>query len=198
MLKEEEIIKGCKKFEASSQQVLYNLYRQKMYGVCLRYITDKDEAKDILQDGFIKIFTQFKQYKGEGSLEGWLRRVMVNTALMHLRKKKRLLFTPLSEDNSDFNDNETEEEHLSIADIDFTEEELLECINLLPHDFRIVFNLFCIEDYSHKEIADMLLINENTSRSRLSRARIVLQNHLIKMAAEKEKTKNIKTYKSSW
>jgi len=198
MLEEEEIIKGCRKFEAPSQQALYTLYRQKMYGVCLRYITDKDEAKDILQDGFIKIFTQFNQYKGNGALEGWLRRVIVNTALMHLRKKKRLLFTPLSEDSSDFNDNQVEEESLSITDIDFTEEELLACINLLPNDFKVVFNLFCMEDYSHKEIADLLLINENTSRSRLRRARQVLQSHLIKMAAEKEKMKHNKTYKTSW
>ncbi len=184
MLDEQDIVKGCKKSESSSQQVLYNLYKQKMYGVCLRYISDKDEAKDILQDGFVKVFQNFAQYKGEGSLEGWIRRVMVNTALTYLRKKKKIVFENLStDDHIGYHPNE--ESSTALSDIDFSEEELLATINLLPDDFKIVFNLFCLENYSHKEISELIKINENTCRSRLNRARALLQAHLLKMVSQR-------------
>ncbi|MDB5256327.1 MAG: Sigma-70 region 2 [Chitinophagaceae bacterium] len=185
MLDEKDIIKGCKKSESSSQQVLYNLYKQKMYGVCLRYISDKDEAKDVLQDGFVKVFQNFAQYKGDGSLEGWIRRVIVNTALTYLRKKKKIVFEPLTTDEQ-LSDSNSQEQSTALSEIDFTEEELLATINLLPDDFKIVFNLFCLENYSHKEISELIKINENTSRSRLNRARHLLQNYLLKMIAVRE------------
>ena len=186
MLNQEDIIKGCRKNESSAQKQLYDLFNKKMYGICLRYISDKDAAKDILQDAFVKVFMDFNKYKGEGSLEGWLRRVFVTTALMHLRQKKKLNLEPLNDNTDSYALTTDDDENNSISTLDFTQEELFKTINLLPDDFKVVFNLFCVENYSHKEISNLLDINENTSRSRLNRARHLLQGHLLKLISTRK------------
>ena len=186
MLNQEDIIKGCRKNESSAQKQLYDLFNKKMYGICLRYISDKDAAKDILQDAFVKVFMDFNKYKGEGSLEGWLRRVFVTTALMHLRQKKKLNLEPLVDNTDSYALTTDDDENNSISTLDFTQEELFNTINLLPDDFKVVFNLFCVENYSHKEISNLLDINENTSRSRLNRARHILQGHLLKLISTRK------------
>jgi RNA polymerase sigma factor (sigma-70 family) len=183
MVDEEDIIRGCRKFENTSQKELYNRFHKKMYGLCLRYISDKDDAKDILQDGFVQVFTNFNKYKGEGSLEGWLRKLFVNTALMYLRKKKKITFEQLDDYS---NAQPLEQAESAITSADFTTAELYNTISLLPEDYKIVFNMFCIENYSHKEISELLSINENTSRTRLNRARNLLQGYLTKIASKKQ------------
>ena len=143
-----------------------------MFPICIRYIGDKDQAADVLQDGFITLFAKLKNYKGEGSFEGWARRVFVTTALMALRKKDAL---KMSEDLDAVRGMKAETvsqtQHIGYK-------ELMQLITSLPPGFRTVFNMYSIEGYSHKEIAEMLGISETTSRTQLSRARIWLQKKI--------------------
>lgn len=175
-----EIIAGCLKGELSAQEKLYRLYAGKMWGVCRRYAMDAEQAKDILQEGFIVIFEKLHQYKGKGSLEGWMRRIFVNLALAEYRKK-RLFFYDTNELPINLQDDVSEEE-LEEA-WEFSEEELMEMITSLPPQYRMVFNLYAIEGMSHKEIAQMLGISEGTSKSNLFRAREWLKK---KIAGKKE------------
>lgn len=165
----EDIIKKCKKNNRASQTNLYKMFADKMFGVCLYYSKDYTEAQDILQDGFIKCFEKISQYKGDGSFEGWLRKIFVNTALEKFRKKK-LLFT-VDDDNSNTLN------HLEPVEIegDVNAKDLLEIIKSLTPQYRIVFNLYSIEGYSHKEISKKLGISVGTSKSNLARARKILQ-----------------------
>jgi RNA polymerase sigma factor (sigma-70 family) len=163
----ENIIKGCIAGKSLSKEMLYRMYANKMWGVCLRYAKDKDEAKDILQDGFIKVFDKISQFEGRGHFEGWLRKIMINTALAEYRKKRYLNFeSDLSKDIDDGS------EHI---ECDIAVEELLDIIKELPSQYKLVFNLYAIEGYSHKEISKMLGISEGTSKSNLSRARDILK-----------------------
>lgn len=139
-----------------------------MWGVCLRYAKDKDEAKDILQDGFIKAFEKISQFEGRGHFEGWLRKIMVNTALAEYRKKRYLNIESAFSLDKD-------EESFEHIECDIAAAELLEIIKELPSQYKLVFNLFAIEGYSHKEISDLLGISEGTSKSNLSRARDILK-----------------------
>ena len=143
-----------------------------MFPICIRYIGDRDQAADVLQDGFITMFTKLKDYKGDGSFEGWARRVFVTTALMALRKKDAL---KMSEELDTVRGMkaETVSQMQSIG-----YKELMKLITSLPPGFRTVFNLYSIEGYSHKEISEMLGISETTSRTQLSRARTWLQNRI--------------------
>lgn len=170
---EEEIIKGCKAGDRQSQKALYMRFSAKMYGVCLRYTKNREEAEDLLQDGFVKVFNNIKQYAGAGSFEGWIRRIMVNTALEFLRKKKLEFssFDVLHAEDSSF---ENAPEALSKIALN----DLLAFIQQMPRGYQTVFNLFAIEGYSHKEIGEMLNISEGTSRSQLARARQILQEKL--------------------
>jgi RNA polymerase sigma-70 factor (ECF subfamily) len=145
-----------------------------MFPICIRYIGDRTQAEDVLQDGFITLFTKLKDYKGEGSFEGWARRIFVTTALMSLRKKDAL---KMSEDLEAARGLKTETSS-QVQNIGY--KELMELIMTLPPGFRTVFNMYAIEGYSHKEIADMLGITETTSRTQLSRARIWLQEKIKK------------------
>jgi RNA polymerase sigma-70 factor (ECF subfamily) len=179
---EADLINNCKKQHAASQKLLYNKYAGKMLSVCMRYINDKSEAEDILQEGFIKIFTHINYFRGEGSFEGWMRRIFVNTALSALRVKQ-IKF-------SDSIDNHYNQSQVEPSVFDkIGSQEIFEMIRTLPNGYRVVFNLFAIEGYSHKEIAEMLNITESTSRTQFLKARNALKEkftskHLMKVTHE--------------
>ena len=143
-----------------------------MYGVCLRYSKDATEAEDNLQDGFIRVFTKLGQFGFKGSFEGWMRRIMVNTSLEKFRKNNHLY--PV-EDMVGFENVQIQEETISAISAD----DLMKIIQQLPPRYRMVFNLYAIEGYSHQEIAKLMKINEGTSKSNLSRARVILQKKVI-------------------
>lgn len=166
-----DIVQNCLAGDANAQELLYNKYSGKMYGVCLQYSDNYDDAKDILQEGFIKVFTRLHQYKGKGSLEGWIRKIMVNTALEKYRDKHYL--NKVDEDASAI----PEKTDHNIID-ELSARDLMKVIQELTPKYRMVFNLFAIEGYSHKEISALLEISEGTSKSNLSRARAILQGKL--------------------
>ena len=167
-----ELIESCKKGDRAAQKALYDRLAPRMFPVCMRYIGDKESAEDILQDGFVTLFTRLDSYKGEGSFEGWARRIFVTTALMSLRKKDAL---KMSEDLDAARGLKTETAS-QVQNIGY--KELMQLIMTLPPGFRTVFNMYAIEGFSHKEIGEMLGISETTSRTQLSRARIWLQNKI--------------------
>ena len=150
------------------------MYASRMYAVCLRYCSDKDAAKDILQDGFIKVFDHISQFRSSGSLEGWIRRIIVNTALEKFRKAKRIHFTDQFPELSEQEAEVSEEQY----DHEISMEDLMEMVQQLPDQYRYVFNLYVFEDMTHKEIAERLEIAEGTSKSDLSRARKILQREI--------------------
>ncbi|MBX2971433.1 MAG: sigma-70 family RNA polymerase sigma factor [Cyclobacteriaceae bacterium] len=170
--KEEELINGCKAQNRSAQHSLYDQYSSKMYALCYRYVKDSMEAEDVLVTAFTKIFERIDQFKGEGSFEGWIRRVVVNEALTYLRRNRSMYL------ETDLEAAEREPDYQNISD-HLEAEELMQMIQELPSGYRIVFNMYAIDGYSHKEIADQLGISENTSKSQLSRARTYLQKMLI-------------------
>jgi RNA polymerase sigma-70 factor (ECF subfamily) len=161
------IIEGCLKEMRSAQQKLYKQYAGLMYGICLRYTGNKADAEDVLQDGFVKIFVNIKSFRNEGSFEGWMKRIMVNTSLCFLRQKSKNQFIVQQKEIPDI---------LEDIDIEYDIEpqRLMKMVLALPEGSRMVFNLFAIEEYSHKEIGEMLGISEGTSKSQLSRARKML------------------------
>ncbi|MFD2244816.1 RNA polymerase sigma factor [Pontibacter ruber] len=167
---EQELIAGCQRADSKAQKCLYERYASPMYGVCLRYLKNQMDAEEALLNGFMKIYKNIGQYEGKGSFEGWVRRVMVNEALGFLRKKEPLHLA--------IEDSHVQVAGVSGADHDLAEGELMELLRTLPAGYRAVFNLYAIEGYSHKEIADMLGITEGTSKSQLSKARAMLQRRL--------------------
>ncbi|MBL4755008.1 MAG: sigma-70 family RNA polymerase sigma factor [Flavobacteriales bacterium] len=168
-----QLVQGCIRGDVVCQKQLYQLYARTMMGVCLRYAKSREEAEDFLQDGFIKMFKNIDQYEGKGSLEGWVRRIMVNTALASMRK-----FNPLQQSGDVLDlENSNGEEPEIISSL--SAKDLLEIIHRIPDGYRIVFSLYAIEGYSHKEIAAKLGITESTSKSQLSRARATLQKMVI-------------------
>lgn len=167
------IWQGCKKQDRKAQAELYELFSRKMFVICQRYAQTTLEAEDILQNGFVKIFTKHHLYDEKGSLEGWIKRIMVNTAIEHYRKNKTLTFETLEGTHENYTHSELPSTHVSYKD-------LLNLIRELPAGYRAVFNLYAIEGYSHKEIAEMLGISESGSKSQLSRARQLLQQKLTK------------------
>ena len=175
--KENDWIEGCKRQNRDAQRTIYEFYSGKMYSLCCRYIKDKMEAEDILVVSFTKIFNRIDQFKGEGSFEGWLRRIIVNEALTYLRKNKSMYL----ETDIEVADREPNFESLENQ---LEAEDLLKMIEGLPTGYRIVFNLYAIDGFSHQEIADQLGISESTSKSQLSRARGLLQKRLLEMEQE--------------
>ena len=167
-----KLIDSCIKGDRAAQKMLYDRLAPRMFPLCIRYVGDRALAEDVLQDGFITLFTRLKDYKGEGSFEGWARRIFVTTALMDLRKKDAL---KMSEDLDAARGLKTETVS-QVQNIGY--KELMELIMTLPPGFRTVFNMYAIEGYSHKEISEILGISETTSRTQLSRARIWLQNKI--------------------
>ena len=171
---EKQLIEGCRNGERLAQKELYETYSRKMMGVCLRYVSDRETARDLLQDGFVKVFTSMDSYSGLGSFEGWMRKIFVNCALEYLRKSDVL------REAADL-DNTVELIHpdsSAISDLAVSAAELMKLVQELPAGFRTVFNLFAIEGYSHKEISEMMNITESTSRSQFTRAKQLLQRRI--------------------
>ena len=170
---EEKLIEGCIAGKRDMQRLLYDLYAKKMMLVCMRYAPTTFEAEDIVQEGFVKVFANIQNFKKDCPLEFWIRRIIVNTALKHLRQKSLLTVS-----------HETEEvENISSGDYnlnDYSMDELLGMIQSLAPRYRMVFNLYAIEGYNHKEIGEMLDISEGTSKSQYSRARAILQGMLVR------------------
>lgn len=169
---EKKIISGCLKGDRRSQWELYEHFSGKMYAVCLRYTSDAEFARDCLQDGFIKVFTNLEKYQGTGAFEGWIRRIFVNTIFEELRKNDVL------KNSADVHEMVALSEDSASAIDQIAEGDLLKVIQELPPGYRAVFNLFAIEGYSHKEVGEMLDITESTSRSQYVRARQMLQTRL--------------------
>lgn len=169
---DKHLLDSCIKGEREAQRVLYDRLASRMFPVCIRYIGDRTLAEDVLQEGFITLFTKLKDYKGDGSFEGWARRIFVTTALMSLRKKDALKMS----EELDVVRGMKAETTSQIQNIGY--KELMELVMSLPPGFRTVFNMYAIEGYSHKEIAETLGITETTSRTQFSRARIWLQNKI--------------------
>jgi RNA polymerase sigma-70 factor (ECF subfamily) len=167
------IINGCLKGSRRDQELLYRRHAAKLYAVCLQYSGNDEEARDILQDGFIKIFENLVHYRDEGSFEGWIRRIMVNTALEKYRSKHNLYRVDDIDQIPELDAQPDNEDYAGLETID-----LLDIIRELPPKYRLVFNLFAIEGYSHKEISKMMNISEGTSKSNLSRARVILQRRV--------------------
>ncbi|PLX23702.1 MAG: RNA polymerase subunit sigma-24 [Marinilabiliales bacterium] len=174
---EEEILKGCKKNKRIYQEILYRKYAKIMYGVCLSYAGDRAFAQDILQESFIKIFNKIQAFKSEGSLEGWIRRIVSNTAIDHLRRTQRIK-------NFLFEKEEIKEEAIqSDALENLQTQDILEQVSRLPDGARLVFNLYALEGFTHKEIAQKLNITEGTSKSQYNRARKLLMTWINKISA---------------
>lgn len=169
---EKALIDGCLAGDTLCQRQLFDLHAGNMMTVCLRYAADQMEAEDLLMEAFVKVYRYMHQYKFEGSFEGWMRRIVVNTALKKLQKKK-LYFEEIKPEKITENADASAYMHLG-------EKELLDLIRGLPDGYRIVFNLFVIEGYNHDEIADMLNIQPGTSRSQLVKARKLLQQKIGK------------------
>jgi RNA polymerase sigma-70 factor (ECF subfamily) len=168
-LDQEQLIKGCIEGKSKAQHDLYKLFADEMFGVCLYYSPDHAMAEDTLHEGFIKVFQNLKGFKGEGSLKGWVRRIMINTALEKFRKKGPLYVL----DNEDYEDVEDIDRESIISNI--SADDLIGLIQELTPQYRMVFNLYALEGFSHKEIAQKMNISEGTSKSNLARARMVLQ-----------------------
>lgn len=171
------IIEGCKKGKRRSQDALFQQYSSMLYGVSLRYAKNKFDAEDVLQEAFVKIFKNVGMYSPDKSFEGWIRRITINTAITHYRRNVKHSY------HDDVDDNAV---HImqpnSDYDGDFTRDELLDAINRLPDGYKMVFNLYVVEGYKHKEIAEMLKVDINTSKSQLSRAKKYLQRDLIELS----------------
>lgn len=172
-----ELIKGCIEENAFCQKSLFQRYASSLLGVCHRYARNKEDAEDILQDAFMKIFSKMSQFKGDGSFEGWLRRIVVNTALKKYTTNRYIKEFTVGEitDPTVVNVNDVPAFH------HLTEKDLLCLINNLPDGYRIIFNLYVIEGYQHDEIAKMLGIQPGTSRSQLVKARQLLQKELLQV-----------------
>ncbi|MDR1527853.1 MAG: sigma-70 family RNA polymerase sigma factor [Dysgonamonadaceae bacterium] len=173
MSNQEELIAGCKRKDTWARKKLYELYAPAMLGVCVRYVDEKETARDILHEGFIKVFTKIESYSGAGSFEGWMRKIFVTSALEYLRSAKAFSGTirlDYCHETADNQENNIVEQ--------LSAEEIVRCINTLPAGFRTVFNLYAVEGYSHAEIATMLNIQEASSRSQFARARQMLQTKI--------------------
>lgn len=167
---EADLIRGCQKGSRIHQQALYRQYYRKMLGVCMRYTNQQEDAEDVLQEAFIKIFKHIKGFRGKGSFEGWIRRIMVHTAIEHYRKRSRYFMVEI--------DHASEVELSADQLSDMSRDEILEMIQTLPVGYRTVFNLYAIEGYPHKEIAEMLGISIGTSKSQFSRAKALLKEKM--------------------
>lgn len=169
-----ELIDGCRKQDRHAQRFLFEHYSGRMLGLCCRYVKDRMDAEDVMVTAFTKVFERIRQFKGEGSFEGWVRRIMVNESLTYLRKNKSMYL----ETDIEAADREPDYNKL---DSELEAEDLRKLIADLPTGYRIVFNLYAVDGFSHQEIADQLGVSENTSKSQLSRARALLQRKLIEI-----------------
>jgi RNA polymerase sigma-70 factor (ECF subfamily) len=166
----DQLINDCKKNDPKAQEQIYKIFAPKFFGVCLKYSTNYAEAEDNMQDGFIIVFKKIEQFNFKGSFEGWAKRIMVNNALQKYRSQTRFLEV--------VNDNISEEEIPEIDDEDVSLEYLMQIIQELPDRYRMVFNLYVLDGYSHKEISEMLEITTGTTKSNLARARMILKEKI--------------------
>lgn len=168
------MLQGCLINNASAQETLYNTFSTRMLGVCYRFARNKEDAEDMMQEGFIKVFSQIHQFKHTGVLEGWIRKIMVHTCINALKKNKKFAYSVDLIYASSIYLNE-----YNIPSI-IQAKQVVESIRLLPIGYRTILNLYAIDGYNHKEIAQMLDIEESTSRSQYTRAKVMLENLLIK------------------
>lgn len=171
---EQTIIAGCLQNDAAAQRELYNRYSPKMLSVCYRFAQGREDAEDMLQEGFIKVFTQIHTFQNKGAFEGWIRRIIVHTCINYLKKNKKFI------ENVDLSQASTVYVREETVPSVMQARQIIECIRLLPVGYRTVLNLYALEGYSHKEIGEMLDIEESTSRSQYTRARAMLESILIR------------------
>jgi RNA polymerase sigma-70 factor (ECF subfamily) len=181
-----QLLEGCQKHQVLAQEALYNRYSAKMLGVCYRYANNRADAEDMLQEGFIRVFSQIHQYRNEGSLEGWIRKVIVHTCINVLKKNRKFY------DCVDISIADHLETKIASVYAMMQTRHIIECIRLLPIGYRTVLNLYAIEGYSHREIARILEIEEGTSRSQYARAKIMLESILLKRGVIEEPFRKIK------
>jgi len=205
MFKERDVIEACKRHDSYAQEVLYKHFLPIVYIQCKHYISDPDEIDDVMQEGFIKVFTSIKTFRYEGSFEGWIKHIFINTAINHIRKNKKYRLNEkidysiqINQDINDENDqafygSRVDKEDINSVKVDFelvtaanfSEKELMDALNGIPDIYRIAFSLFCIEKLSHEEIGEMLKIDIATSRSRLKRARRMLRKTLYEKSIDR-------------
>jgi RNA polymerase sigma factor (sigma-70 family) len=176
MMSDRQIIEGCARHERKAQKLLYEKYSRLLMGICMRYAGGKDEAEDILQDSFLKIFFAIGDFSGTGSFIGWLRKIVVNTAITHYHANLKYRYYVDIEDYA-----KVETEGMGFEEDFFTADELIKVLNELPDGYRMIFNLYAVEGYKHKEIGAMLGIDTNTSKSQYSRAKAVIRSKLEKL-----------------
>jgi len=181
-ISESDLIRGCIEGNRQMQEELYNRFAPKMYAVCLRYANNTDDAQDLLQEGFIKVYRNLHRFRAEGSFEGWIRRVFVNSSIEHFRKKAILLSSV-----SDKEENTIENADISALD-SMAEKDIIRLIQELSPGYRTVFNLYVVEGYSHKEIGEKLGISEGTSKSQLARAKAILQKKVSQYLSDTQKS----------
>lgn len=175
---DEQLIKGCIAKDRKYQELLYKRFSSKMYAICMRYAGEPSGAQDMLQDGFVRVYSNIERFRGEGSFEGWVRRIFVNTALEVLRKKGNMYVVS---DTTNIRLEQNEENSLQ----HLMKEDLMAMVQSLSAGYRTVFNLYAIEGFSHKEIGEMLNITEGTSKSQLARARYLLQKKVAQLTGFK-------------
>ena len=169
----EDLVKRCKAGERKAQELLYKQYAAKMLGVCMRYATDRMEAEDMLQNGYVRVFQKIKDYRGDGPFEGWMRRIMVHSSIEYYRKHHKMMqMVDMDEIAAEQSVNPS-----VLATLDA--KDLMALIQQLAPGYRIVFNLYAIEGYSHREIAKIVGISEGASKSQLCRARIILKDKIV-------------------
>ncbi len=171
---DQHVIEGCKRNDRHAQRFVYEHFSAKMYALCCRYVKDKMEAEDVLVTAFTKVFDRIQQFKAEGSFEGWIRRIIVNESLTYLRRNKSMYV------ETDVEEADREPDYAQLNN-ELEAEDLRKLIAELPTGYRIVFNLYAIDGFSHQEIAEQLGITESTSKSQLSRARTLLQKKLVEL-----------------
>ncbi|WP_037575762.1 RNA polymerase sigma factor [Sporocytophaga myxococcoides] len=176
---EKELIRACKERSIFAQRLLYTRYAPLLRGVCVRYLKNPDDVSDVLQDGFIEIFKCLDQYKGDGSFVGWLKRVMIHSAIDFIRKNKKYKLEDIKEDMDLAEDSFDEAEYLKLLDMPGYEVYMLKALHSLPEILSTVFSMFYVDELSHKEISSLLEIDEITSRTRLNRAKKLLKEYLL-------------------
>ena len=179
MQNEQQIIEGCLKNSRKAQKMLYDKYASKFLGMCMRYAKDRLEAEDILQEGFLKIFGRISQFSGLGSFEGWMKRIIVNTAITNYRQNLKHYY---KQHIDEVNESDID---ATFSESEYSLEELLKVIQALPPGYKMVFNMFAIEGFQHKEIAEMMGIDVTTSKSQYSRAKKLLREKLAELKKEK-------------
>lgn len=189
----EEIIHGCLNGKRSAQEALYKMYGGKLYGVCMRYTRNQMEAEDVLQDSFVKVFKNIRSFRdlGENSLFNWMKRIIVNTAINYLRDQKKHRYQADVETIDEIADDNSEDNFFDELRTLVSQDEILSLIRNLPEGYRMVFNLFAMEGFSHQEIADMLGVSVNTSKTQLFKARQQIIAGIREIARNRMTVRNV-------